>query len=194
MAITRPTRRADAPVAGRARHGLARWPTSLPAAQPHRSAQGARAGRSAGLLHSLFAGATIIAAATSTLAVAQTWKVTPGASLEWTFTDNVNLAPDDQSKADWVTQLTPSVRFTETSAHTRLAGSIALPILLYARTSENNYVAPEVSITGTVETLDRFFFVDASANVSQQYRTPFGALPNNLANATNNRYTSQSYT
>jgi uncharacterized protein (PEP-CTERM system associated) len=136
----------------------------------------------------------MIVAATSPLAVAQTWHVTPGALLESTITDNVNLAPDGQRKADWVNQLTPSVRFTETSAHTRFGGSIALPILLYARTSENNYVAPEVAITGTAEALDRFLFVDASANVSQQYRTPFGALPNNLSNATNNRYTSQSYT
>src|SRR4051794_14826897 len=114
MAITRPTRRADAPVAGRARHGLARWPTSLPAAQPHRSAQGASAGRRAGLLHSLFTGATIIAATTSTVAVAQTWRITAATSLESTITDNVNLAPDDQRKADWVNQLTPSVRFAET--------------------------------------------------------------------------------
>jgi len=136
----------------------------------------------------------MLAAAASTLAVAQTWRVTASASLESTFTDNVDLAAGDQRRADWINQLTPSVRFAETSAHTRFGGSIALPILLYARTTENNYVAPEVAIAGTVEALDRFLFVDATVNVSQQYQTPFGALPNNLANATNNRYTAQSYT
>jgi uncharacterized protein (PEP-CTERM system associated) len=136
----------------------------------------------------------VLAAAASTLAAAQTWRVTASASWESTLTDNVNLSADDQRKADWVNQLTPSVRFAETSAHTRFAGSIALPILLYARTSENNYVAPEVAISGTVEALDRFFFVDTTVNVSQQYRSPFGAVPNSLTNATTNRYTAQSYT
>jgi uncharacterized protein (PEP-CTERM system associated) len=106
----------------------------------------------------------------------------------------VNLTPDEQRKGDWVNQFTPSLSFTEKSAHTQFNGSISLPVLLYARTSENNYVAPRVAVTGTVEALDRFLFVDASANVTQQYRSPFGALPNNLASATSNRYTAQSYT
>ena len=109
------------------------------------------------------------------------------------LTDNVNLSPSDQRKTDWVNQFTPTLRFTEAGAHSRFAGNIALPILLYARTSENNYVAPQVAIDGTGELIDKFLFVDASVNVSQQYQTPFGAVPNNLANATNNRYTAQSY-
>ena len=69
-----------------------------------------------------------------------------------------------------------------------------MPILLYARTSENNYVAPQVAIAGNAELIEKFLFIDTSINVSQQYQTPFGAVPNNLANATNNRYTAQSYT
>src|SRR4030095_1312892 len=36
-------------------------------------------------------------------------------------------------------------------------------------------------------------FIEGTANVSQQYFTPFGAQPVDLSNATNNRYTSQLY-
>jgi uncharacterized protein (PEP-CTERM system associated) len=134
-----------------------------------------------------------VLAAGAPLAHAQTWKITPSVSWESTFTDNVNLAPSDQKRSDWINQISPSVQFTWASAHTRATGSIALPVLLYARTSENNYVAPSAAVTGTWEAVERFFFIDAAANVSQQFITPFGATPNNLANATNNRYTSQNY-
>jgi uncharacterized protein (PEP-CTERM system associated) len=125
---------------------------------------------------------------------AQAWKMTPSLTFESTLTDNVNLSPNDQRKADWVNQFTPALRFAWQGARSHVAGNISLPILLYARTSENNYVAPTVDITGNAELIEKFLFIDASANVSQQYQTPFGAVPNNLANATNNRYTAQSYT
>jgi uncharacterized protein (PEP-CTERM system associated) len=39
----------------------------------------------------------------------------------------------------------------------------------------------------------RLFFVDGSVQVSQQYFSPFGAQPLSPVNATNNRYTAQSY-
>jgi uncharacterized protein (PEP-CTERM system associated) len=110
-----------------------------------------------------------------------------------TLTNNVNLSASDRRVGDWINELTPSVQFSETTAHTRFNGSVAVPVILYAHTPENNYLAPLVSITGTVEAVEKFFFVDTSINVSQQYSTPFGAHPSNLVNATQNRYTAQSY-
>ena len=127
-------------------------------------------------------------------AQAQTWRITPTLGWESTWTDNVNLAPSDRKQSDWINQISPGVQFSWTSAHSRAVGTIALPVLVYARTSENNYVRPQVAVAGTWEAVERFFFIDASANVSQQFITPFGATPNNLASATNNRYTAQDYT
>jgi uncharacterized protein (PEP-CTERM system associated) len=69
-----------------------------------------------------------------------------------------------------------------------------LPILLYARTgSENNAVTPQASVLGRVEAIPRFFFVEGAVSVTQQYLSPFGPRSPSLANATNNRYTSESY-
>jgi len=124
---------------------------------------------------------------------AQTWRITPSVGVESTLTSNVDLSPADQRRSDWINQFTPSVRFTESGAHTKLSGNISVPMLVYARTSENNYIAPQADVTGTLEAIDRFFFVDASANVSQQYASPFGPRPTTLANATQNRYTAQTY-
>src|SRR5215469_4005828 len=76
-----------------------------------------------------------------------------------TLTNNVNLSPSDSRQGDLVTQLTPGFTVHERSAHTRLDGSVAIPILLYARTgSENNTVYGEVNLTGTLEAIDKFFF------------------------------------
>jgi uncharacterized protein (PEP-CTERM system associated) len=124
---------------------------------------------------------------------AQTWRIVPSLTLESTLTDNVDLSPSGERKADWINQLTPAIRFSESGGRTKLSGAISLPVILYARTSENDYVAPEASVTGTVEAIDQFLFVDASVNVSQQYLSPFGARPTTLSNASQNRYTAQSY-
>src|SRR5882672_5109733 len=130
---------------------------------------------------------------TATAAHAQTWRAQPSLSLESTLTDNVGLSPSGEQKADWVNQLTPTLRFLEIGAHPRFSGVISVPMLVYARTSENNYVAPQVNANGTIEAIEKFLFVDASINISQQFQTPFGARPNELSSATQNRYTAQSY-
>jgi uncharacterized protein (PEP-CTERM system associated) len=136
----------------------------------------------------------IVMAAFGGSACAQTWRIEPSLTLESTFTNNVNLLPGDERKADWVNALTPGVRFTEIGAHSRITGNISVPVFLYMRTPhENNYVAPTANINGTFDAADRRFFVDTSVNVQQQYLSPFAAHPSDLTNATQNRYTSQAY-
>jgi uncharacterized protein (PEP-CTERM system associated) len=97
-------------------------------------------------------------------------------------------------RGDLVSQITPGFRVLMTGARTRLAGSVAVPVLLYVHTgSDNNQIYPQVALTGNAELIERFFFVDADVNVSQQFLTPFGARPQDLATTTDNRYTSQFY-
>jgi uncharacterized protein (PEP-CTERM system associated) len=73
-------------------------------------------------------------------------------------------------------------------------GTVSLPTVLYARSgSENNHVYGQANVTGNVEAVDKFFFIDGAASVSQQYFSPFGAQPVGLSNVTQNRYTAQSY-
>jgi uncharacterized protein (PEP-CTERM system associated) len=123
---------------------------------------------------------------------AETWRIVPSVSYESTLTNNVALTSTDR-QSDWVNQFTPGVQFTERGAHSVLNGSIAVPVLLYARTGENNDIAPRANIVGTFEAIEKFFFIDASANVSQQFRSPFGTRSISLVNTTDNRYTQQTY-
>jgi uncharacterized protein (PEP-CTERM system associated) len=124
----------------------------------------------------------------------QTWHFEPGVYVQETLTDNVNLVPSSQAKADFVSEVTPTLRITEKSAHTSLDGSIAVQTLLYARTgSENNQVLPLANLLGNAELVDRFLFVEGAVIASQQFYSPFGAQPIDVANATDNRYTSVTY-
>jgi uncharacterized protein (PEP-CTERM system associated) len=133
-------------------------------------------------------------ACAASVAYADTWLLVPSIGIEETLTNNVNLQPAESRKADLVTQITPGFSFVGSSAHSSVSGSVSAPILLYARTgSENNAVLPFVNIFGSAELVERFFFVEGSANVSQQYLTPFGSRSSSLATRTGNQYTSQVY-
>ena len=118
----------------------------------------------------------------------------PEHSLQETLTNNVNLVPNEFAESDLVTQITPAFSFTEKGARTTLTGSIAAAALLYARTgAENNYIYPSADVIGTVEAIDKFFYVEGAAFVSQQFLNPFGSQPADLSNATQNRYTASTY-
>jgi len=123
----------------------------------------------------------------------QTWRIEPSISGQLYWTDNVNLVATNR-QSDFVTQIVPRLVVDESSANTTLTGSISAPILLYANTgSENNRVLPEVSLAGKVQLYPRLFYVDGSIQVTQEFVSPFAPRPTNLVNATNNRYTAQSY-
>lgn len=125
---------------------------------------------------------------------AQGWRVSPTVAVDLTLTNNVNLDPAATARSDFVTQISPGVQISGRSARAELAGSISVPIVLYARTgSENNQVVPQVNLLGRLEAIEKFFFVEAAALVSQQYFTPFGARPDNVVNNTDNQYISGSY-
>jgi uncharacterized protein (PEP-CTERM system associated) len=140
----------------------------------------------------------VVLSAASVLAAsavqAETWRVVPSLGILETLTNNVSLAPSGSARSDLVTQLTPALSISEVGARTRLSGSLSMPIVLFARTgSDNNQVYAQAALNGTVEAMEKFFFIDGTILVSQQYFTPFGPQPVGLANATQNRYTAESY-
>jgi uncharacterized protein (PEP-CTERM system associated) len=133
-----------------------------------------------------FAGATDVAA--------ETWRFTPSAGITETYTDNVNYAPrNEKGTGDFVTSLSAALGITGEGRRVKLNGTIAATAQVYARETQNNDITPSVNLFGSVEAIERFFFIDASANVSTQFLSPFGPQPGNVVNATNNRYISQTY-
>jgi uncharacterized protein (PEP-CTERM system associated) len=110
-----------------------------------------------------------------------------------TLTNNVNLTSSAEAKSDLVTQLVPQLTINEQGAHASLNGFLAAPIVLYARTTENDKLYPSIGLLGKVEVLEKYFFVEGAVSVTQQYFSPFGGQPAGLTNATANRYTSATY-
>src|SRR5262249_5413962 len=114
--------------------------------------------------------------------------------LEEVLTDNVALAPSGSEKADLVTVITPGVRVNEKGARASLNGFIVFPILLYASTgAQNNTVLPQANLTGQVEALEKFLYIEGQASIQQTYFNPFGAQPVTVTTATQNRYQANSY-
>lgn len=126
-------------------------------------------------------------------AVAQTSRFTTAVTVDESFTNNVNLVSGGNAKNDFITQITPSITFGESGGRFKTGGFVSLPILKYARTSENDTFVPLVNVLATAEVIERVFFVDTTINVQQAFNSPFGARPVTLDSSTANRFTAQSY-
>ncbi len=125
---------------------------------------------------------------------AESFRIVPSFAISETLTNNVNLAPSGSARGDLVTQLTPSFSVNETGTRATLTGTVSVPLLLYVNTgAENNTAYAQANLIGSVEAIEKFFFIEGAIDASPQYFTPFGAQPQGLANATQNRYQSSLY-
>ena len=126
--------------------------------------------------------------------LAENWRVTASASATETYTSNVNFSPQSQAESDFATSLTGAIGIHGEGARVKLDGSIAATGIFYVNQSSNNSFAPSVNLNGTLEAIEKFFWIDARANVSQTFLSPFGPQPTSIVNQTQNRYTQQTYT
>lgn len=126
-------------------------------------------------------------------AAAQTWRFAPSVTAQETATNNVGLDPTASRTSDLVTDISPSLVLSGVGAHARLDATMSVPILLYARTSENNYVAPSLNLLGNADLYENKLHIEGAVDVSQQFFTPFGAQPQDFSNVTSNRYRTTTY-
>jgi uncharacterized protein (PEP-CTERM system associated) len=121
------------------------------------------------------------------------WRVSGSVAGQLSYTNNVDLQRGAAREGDFVLSIAPRMQVSYEAARAALNGWVSVPIHVYAQTSENNSVSPQANLVGHLEMVKDFFFVEASANVSQTYFNPFGPQPPGLINATDNRYTTASY-
>ena len=126
-------------------------------------------------------------------ALAENWRITPSASISETYTTDANYTVGGNSTGDFITTVSGALQINGAGARARLNGSVSATGLFYAKETQNNSFAPSAILSGNIEAIEKFFFVDAQVNVSQTFFSPFGPQPGNLVNATANRYTSQTY-
>jgi len=126
-------------------------------------------------------------------ALAENWKFSASAGATGTYTNNVDFSSSSTADGDFVTSLSARLNVNGTGARFKLNGSIGATENIYFEHTENNSFAPQVNLAGSLEAIEKFAYIDAQANVSQTFSSPFGAQPGNVVNATQNRYTQQSY-
>ena len=123
-------------------------------------------------------------------ALADNW--TGSASAGATETYNHYSGPD-QPGDGFVTSLTAALNIHGDGARFKLNGTVGATELLYTGQGQSNSFAPDVNLLAHLEAIEKFFYVDATANVTESFVSPFGAQPANLTTPTNNRYISETY-
>jgi len=127
-------------------------------------------------------------------AAAENWRLTPSVSVRESYTNNANLAPSGQAQSSFVTSASAAVGVTGNGARAQLNGTAAVQGVLYAgdysvNNSSNSFFV-QANLLGSVEAIEKFFFVEGAVSVSQQYLSPFAAQPAGNIGVTDNRYTS----
>jgi uncharacterized protein (PEP-CTERM system associated) len=100
------------------------------------------------------------------------WSITPSISANETFTDNVTFAPAGLERSDWVTEIKPRIQVRGIGARIKLELDYELQKFFYARNSNFDRTQNSLRSTATVEAIEKFFYVDARASISQQSTAP----------------------
>jgi uncharacterized protein (PEP-CTERM system associated) len=129
--------------------------------------------------------------ALSEAAHAEKW--TTSASVGATETYNHSSGAGQSGGDGFVTSLTAGAGISGEGARLKLRANVSGTELFYAGQGQGDTFAPSVNLAANLEAIERFFFVDAFAVVTQTFISPFGAQPSNLATPSNNRYTAQTY-
>lgn len=128
-----------------------------------------------------------------TCSAAADWKITPRLSLLETYTDNVTLATKGNEQSDFITQISPGVSLTGTGARLKVNANYTMQNLFYAKRSGSNRTVHQLSSRANATLIKNFFFLDSTANISQQNISLLGPLTTNNENITNNRTTIKTY-
>ena len=114
------------------------------------------------------------------------WIIVPEITVRETYTNNASPGAEG-THADFVTDVSPGIRLAGTGARFRAQLDYQAHVLLYLRSSAEDNLANFLSASGTIEAVEKLFFVDASALVNQNFISPLGIQPAELSAATSNR-------
>ena len=123
-------------------------------------------------------------------ALAQKWTVSASAGATATYNHYTGA---NQPQDGFVACLTAGLGLhSGEGGRLKVNGTVGANQLLCTGAQGSGF-APSVALAANLEPIEKFFFIDATANVSESFITPFGPQPSNLTVPTNNRYISQTY-
>lgn len=131
-------------------------------------------------------GLIYVTAAAFQPACAGDWQFTPSFSLSERYSDNVNLSANGSEQSSFVTEATPSIRATRNGARVKANVNYSMHGRAYTSSSVGNSLDHKFNGSLKAELSENFLFLDANADVSQQYRTLTGALGADAINTSSN--------
>src|SRR5262245_16774730 len=107
-------------------------------------------------------------------AQAERWSLEPGIDARATWTDNVNFEVHGQEASDTIFELIPTLALRGEGKRFRIAGTISVDALAYARHTLDNRALPQIDLTSNLEAIERFFFIEAGIASRQGAQDVFG--------------------
>ncbi|PRC93530.1 TIGR03016 family PEP-CTERM system-associated outer membrane protein [Solimicrobium silvestre] len=127
-------------------------------------------------------------------AQARGWTITPSVNLSETYTDNVKLQPAGQATSAFITEVAPGIDITAATRRLKLDLDYAVQNLHYSGDDlGNERTNQQLNAKSKLDLIDNFFYIDGTANISQQNQTPFGPDTTNNLNLSDNRVTIRTY-
>jgi len=119
-------------------------------------------------------------------AVSADWKSTASISAYGTLTDNVDFSPVGR-RTDFITSITPTIATRLDGSRLKVQAQYSPTLNKYAVADEHDYVAQTLNASASLEAVEKFFYVDGTAQIAQTYISPFAPQPLNTTSATANR-------
>lgn len=121
------------------------------------------------------------------------WKAAPSLNLKETYSDNITLAPQGSEKSDWVTQINPGISLTGTGSRLKVNASYVMQNLYYMEESSPSVTRHQLNASANAELIDKLFFLDGQAAISQQNAFLLGQQAVDNTNVTGNRTEVRTY-
>jgi uncharacterized protein (PEP-CTERM system associated) len=104
------------------------------------------------------------------------WEIVPRISVETTYSDNINQAPDDEAEADLVLQVNPGISMRKQGGRLEWLLDYTAQGVLYANNSDANTINNYLRTFGTAELHKDHLFVDAYGSISKTLISSNGRL------------------
>lgn len=111
---------------------------------------------------------------------------TPSVGVQATLTDNANLSSTDK-QADLIASITPAIQMGGQSGRVKGFLNYALTASASANGTQIDNLQNSLNAQVSVEAVPNWLYVDASAQISQQYISPFGTQSSDPTLANSNR-------
>lgn len=131
----------------------------------------------------------VLSAASVSVAWAQRWTIEPGVSSQLGWTSN-SLLGAGPAQDDTVLDVRPRISIRGEGARLRVAGAFALNGIAYLDHSQPTRALPEGDLSARLETIERWFYLEAAVRAAQTSSNPFGVRPE-ATSTTNTVTTSQ---